>query len=163
MGGDPPAGVVSALVTPFADEIARIQSLPPPQRETERATYGAFFLGVSGYVWVTVGPYLPGSLKLGLAAAACFGLLLLVVGLRGSRGQPRSIMGIFWNIAALIGGGWIVAHWIPGLWANYLGRGFCIGMICACAVRLFIALRGIGSNALAMVGEDIDENEFTWE
>ena len=115
---------------------------PGPLRETERATWGAFLLGICAYGWLTLGPYLPGPWKLGLAALTAFGLLLLVVGLRGSNGQPRSVMGVFWNLALLIGGGWAVAHWFPGLWQNFFGRGFCIGMICGSAVRLYIALRG---------------------
>lgn len=143
------------LVTPFTEEIARIAALPPPQRETERATWGAFFLGVSGSVWLTPGLYLPGSWKLGVAAAAGFGLLLLIVGLRGSGGQPRNVMGVFWNLALLGGGGWVVAHWLPGLWENFFGRTFCIGMICAAVVRLCIALRGIGGDAERPVRENM--------
>lgn len=142
-----PDGSISEILLAPVEDFARIEALPPPQRGTERAARGAFLLGLCVYAGLTPGPDLPGPWRLGLVALGGFGLLLLVVGLRGSNGQPRDVMGAFWAAAVLVGGWWVVGHWLPGLWANFFGRTFCVGMICGSAARLLITLRGIGGDA----------------
>lgn len=146
MSGSRIEGPLSALGSAIGDEFAKHHALPPDKKALARAEYGAGLLGVCGYLGLTVGPYLPGSWQLGILAAAAFGLMLLVAGVRGALVQ-RDGMTAFWCLALLIGGAWAVATWCPGLWGNFFGRGICIGTICATLARLFLALRGVGGDA----------------
>jgi len=162
MPSDPSSqGPITAILTPIVEHFARHAALPPYEKAIARAEYGAFLLGVCGYAGLTVGPYLPGSWRLGLIAIAGFGLLLVAVGLRGARG-PRDVMTIFWLLAFVAGGWWVVVHRLPGLWTNFFGRGFCIGLLCGAAVRFYIALRGLGGDAYGLVADDIDQQEWKW-
>jgi len=154
-------GPITAILTPIAEHFARHAALPPYEKAIDRAVYGAFLLGVCGYTGVSLGPYLPGSWWLGLIAVGGFGLLLLVVGLHGARG-PRDAMTIFWSLIFAGGGWWAVVHWLPGLWVNFFGRGFCVGLLCGGAIRLYIAVRGPGGSAHGMVAENIDQQEWKW-
>lgn len=145
MARQPPEGFISALVLPIAEGIAEHHALPPDKKALARVELGTGLLGLCGYAAVTVGPYLPRSWLLGLLAVAGFGLMLLAAGLRVAQ-RPRDMMTAFWCLAFLGGLWWVLAHWLPELWANFFGRGLCVGMICAACARLFVALR-IGGDA----------------
>jgi len=157
----PPKGPLEAIVTPFAEQAKLYATLPPYERAVARAEYGAFLLGVSGYVGLTVGVSLPGSWLIALTVIGGYGLLLLATGSHDARGR-RDVMSIFWSLVVIGGGWWVVTHWLPDLWADFYGRTFCIGALCSTAVRLYLALRGLGHHAHRLVTEDIAAQEWKW-
>ena len=160
------AGPLSALAVTISDEVAKHKTQPPAVQNENRAFGGAFLLGVCGYLLATLGPYaarIPDGYKLGWAAAAAWGAILLVVGWQNARGTPRNRLGALWAIAVPAGGFFLVAHYAPGLLENFYVRAFSAGVITANAVRFVIDISGPGGNALQMVNENIAENEFTWE
>jgi hypothetical protein len=158
-------GPISALGGPFLETLAEVQRLPPNKQALAMATFGAFTVTACGYVAVTLGPFaaaFPASAITWWTGIAAFGLLLVAVGVRGARG-PVATLEALWTLAVLIGGGWLIATYAPSIWANYYGRGFCVSMIGAGTVRLFVTLRGVRGDALKMVKADIAAKEFSWD
>ena len=100
-------GPMSALGIPIAEALQKHAALPPYEKAVARASTGAGLLGFCGYAGWMFGPAaatIAPPMLLGCAGLAAFGLLLLVTGLRNTRGGPRDVMGAFWALAAPVGG-----------------------------------------------------------
>jgi hypothetical protein len=156
-------GIVSGPFVAAAEALAKHQALPPDKKNANRAYTGAFLLGATGYI--AFGPELsgfPDEWKLGLAGAACFGLLLVVVGWRGARGARDPLAALF-AVAVPIGGFVAVAKYAPELLSLPYAHAFCAGVAVANLVRFWLAIRGPGiGNAQNLVRQEIAENVIEW-
>lgn len=161
---EPPKGLLSALATPIAEELQKHQALPPDKKNGNRAYMGAFLLGVCIYLALTLNPAdYDDDVKIGFAVAALWGLLLLVVGWRGSYGK-RNPIGAVCAIAVPAGGFVAVASYAPELLDDLYVRAFCCGVVLANAVRFWIDVRGPGSgSAEKQVRQQIAQHEFNWK
>lgn len=155
-----PEGPLSAIAAPIADEFARWQATPEYKRNLIRASYGAFMLA-NAATWapttlfrVPRGPDTSGDwVVIGLGAGWIgLGLLWLVVGIRGARG-PRDVMSAFWwaiGTLACVGALWWEAY--PADWGPYaasLLKDIYIGALALCAMRVWLATRGMGRGSKA--------------
>ena len=168
-GHDPRAGLVSALVSPFAEEAAaQSRRLPEAQRQS-RAGYGAFFLC---WCWITFdlcGPNAPAwidpTFRYAWWVGAALGTYWLLAGLFGrARGPLTGGLGLL----AEAGG----ASWL--LWnrmypadmpiAAFLLHGFYLSALCSALAQFAAAFLSMPrGDALGLVNENIADNEFDWE
>jgi hypothetical protein len=157
------AGPLSAFGSTIADEAAKHQALPPDKKNANRAYVGAFLLGVCIYLAFTLDPAdYPGE-KLGFLAICAWGLFLLVVGWRGSRGA-RNPVGAVFALAVPAGGFIAVANYAPELLDNFYVQAFCTGVVTANLVRFLIDVRGPGGGtAEKQVRQEIIKHEFNWK
>jgi hypothetical protein len=168
-GHDPRAGLVSALVSPFAEEAAaQSRRLPHAQRQS-RAGYGAFFLC---WCWITFdvcGPAAsvppPPALFYAWWGCAALGVYWLLAGLFGrARGPLTGGLGL---LAEAGGASWLLWNRMYPAdmpMAAFLLHGFYLSVLCSALAQLAAAFLAMPrGDALALVDEDIAENEFTWE
>jgi hypothetical protein len=169
VSGDPRAGLVSAVVTPFTDEAAaQSRRLPHGQRQS-RAGYGAALLSGCYTTLDVCGPLARGPLDPMLHYAwwgcAALGGYWLLAGLFGrARGPLVGGLGLFAEAAG--------ASWL--LWNNvypadmpraaFLLYGIYLAVLCAVLAQILAAMIGPPrGDALALVDENIDENTFDWD
>jgi len=158
-----PPGLLSATLGPVFEGFHKHSALPREQKAVARAMHGAATVVACIYTAATFGmSAFPKPWPAVLVGVAGFGLLLLVAGLRGTRGQPRDMMAAFWSLALPAGGWWAMQKWLPGLWYDAYGRGICITILGAAAIRFFIATKGAGANAQKIVSQQIAQNEVHW-
>lgn len=157
-------GPLSALAVSVSDPLQKYQALPLDKKSEARTSAGAFLLAIAGYTAATLGPYadrFPQAWVLGWFGCAGVGLLLLIIGIRGPRGQ-RDPMTAIVALAVPVGGGIAMMKWLPGAWDNFFVRGFCIAVLASCAVRFWMATRSAGANAQKIVRQQIAQNEINW-
>jgi hypothetical protein len=157
----------------------RRAALPQPQRNVHRACMGAALL--TGGIYVTVNattligerfpalaadflrnPSNPPATLLVWTAGAVVGTAYLWLGLRGAVDGPNAGFAAFWSVAVPLGGSALLWLYAPAMFRDPWALGFYLMMLGYCAMRFWIAARGFGA-ARELVGEDIAENEFTWE
>jgi hypothetical protein len=143
-----PQGPISGLVKPIFEGIAQHNALPPDQKNRARASGGA---GVTVFCLYAViaeprivfGAWLAFAIW---AALFGFGALWLYVGVRAAIG-PRDIMAAFWSAIGILFflGLMIVGAYLPDDWlvVNFLLKGFYIAGVADCAMRLWLAVRGM--------------------
>jgi hypothetical protein len=158
------SGIAAPLVV-LADELRAHQALPPDKKNANRAKFGAFLCGTCSYV--ALAPDVPsfpdGEWKLGFAAVFAWGVLLLVIGWRGSRGV-RDVLGAIFAIAIPAIGFIATANYWPDLLQDTYVRAFCTGIIVANGVQFAICIRGPGGGtAEKQVREQIAQHEFNWK
>jgi hypothetical protein len=156
-------GLLSAVGTATGEALAKQHALPPDARNANRAYTGAFLVGTTGRI--LLGPEassFPDEWKLGLAGAACLGLLLLVVGWRGARGARDPLGALF--ALGVPACGWVaVTNYAPALLALPFASEFCTGIFLAALVRCWLSIRGPGTgNARQAVRHEISQNEIIW-
>jgi hypothetical protein len=169
MSGDLRAGWLSAPFTPFADEAAAQRRRMPHAQRQSRSGYGAAVLSGCYIMFDVCGPGTRGPLDLMLHyiwwGCAALGAFWLLAGFFGrARGPLVGGLGLF---AEAAGASWLL--W-SGMYpagmplAEFLLHGIYLSVLCAALAQFvgaFLALpRG---DALALVDEDITENEFDWE
>ena len=157
------SGLAAPLVV-LGDELRAHQSLPPDKKNANRAYVGGLICGTCSYLAIALGPDasgFPDEWKLGFAAVFGWGVLLLVIGWRGSRGA-RDILGAIFAIAIPAIGFIAAAKYAPDLLQDFYVRAFCTGIIVANVVRFAICVRGVGGNARKLVVNDIDQGEWKW-
>jgi hypothetical protein len=151
-----PQGPISAIVTPLAEAIQQHNALTPDQKNRARATGGAGLIAFCLYVLVAAPRMVFGSwIAVAVWVALLgFGGLWLYVGVRASVG-PRDIMAAFWSaagivffLALMIVGAYLPADW---LLVNFLLKGLYIGYATACAMKLWLAVRGMPNTGLDAV------------
>jgi hypothetical protein len=168
-GHDPRAGLLSALVPPFTDEATSQRSRPPHAQRQSRAGYGGFFLS---WCWVTLdvcGPVAPVAPPLELFYAwwgcAALGAYWLLIGLFGrARGPLTGGLGL---LAEAAGASWLLwnrMYPVDSPLASFLLHGVYLSVLCS-ALAQFVAawIAEPRGGALALVDENIAENEFDWE
>ena len=167
-------GPLSALVVPIADTINQHRQSPPYQRNLLYASWRAGLLAWCAYTAVMAGVTsspladtlaLPHSILIGWAACAGLGLLLLITGLRNTRG-PRDVMAAVWWAAVMAGCSWLLENDAYPNWGpltDFLLKGCYLGMLASSAARFWINVRGMGGSAAGMVAANIAANEFTWD
>jgi len=158
------AGPLSAFGAVIAEEAAKHQALPPDRKNANRAYVGAFLLGVCIYLTLTLDPAdYDSEYKLGFIAVCTWGLLLLIVGSRGSRGR-RDMLGAVLALAVPAGGFIAVMSYAPELLDDLFVRAFCTGVVTANLVRFWIDIRGPGSgSAEKQVRRQIEQHQFQWK
>jgi hypothetical protein len=161
---EPPRGLLSAVAVPIADELQKHRASPPDRKNGNRAYMGAFLLGICLYLALTLDPAdFDSDWKLGFAVVVGWGLLLLVVGWRGSYGK-RNMLGAVCAVAVPAGGFFAVMSYAPELLDDLYVRAFCCGIVMANAVRFWIDVRGPGSGtAEKQVRQQIARHEFNWK
>jgi hypothetical protein len=119
------------------------------------ASWGAGLLAWCAYVAVMAGVTsspladtleLPHPILIGWAVCAGFGLLLLITGLRNTRG-PRDVMAAVWWAAVMAGCGWLLGNDAYPDWgslSDFLLKGCYLGMLASSAARFWINVRGMG-------------------
>jgi len=151
-----PQGPISAIVTPIAEAIQQHNALPPDQKNRARAAGGAGLIAFCLYVLVTAPRLVFGAwIACAIWAALLgFGGLWLFVGVRASIG-PRDIMAAFWSAAGILFflvlmsiGAYLPNDWVV---ANFLLKGVYIGFVASCAMRLYLAVRGMPGDSLEQV------------
>jgi hypothetical protein len=166
---DTRGGLVSALVAPFADEAAAQSRRPPHAQRQSRAGYGAFLLS---WCWLTLdlcGPLAPARIDPVLLytwwGCAALGAYWLLAGLFGRARGP--LVGGLGLLVEAAGASWLLwSRMYPADMplAALLLHGVYLSVLCSALAQLvaawFAEPRG---DALALVDEDIAENEFTWE
>jgi hypothetical protein len=169
MSADPRAGLAAAFVVPFADEAAEQSRRPPHAQRQSRRGIGAALLSWCYTTLDVCGPLAPVSAApvvqyvwLGCAALGVFWLLAGLVG--RARGPLVGGLGLFAEIA---GASWLLwSGMYPAAMplASFLLHSLYLSVLCAALAQvlpvLIVLPRG---NALALVDENISENEFTWE
>lgn len=159
-----PVGPISAAASAVGDEFAKHSALPPDKKNANRAYFGGLICGTCSYLAVSLAPEassFPDEWKLGFAAVFAWGLLLLVIGWRGSRGA-RDVLGAIFAIGIPAIGFIATANYEPDLLQDPYVRAFFTGIITANAVRCAICLRGVGGNARKLVVNDINQGEWKW-
>lgn len=181
-----PKGFLTAFAEPLAEAAARHQAASPRDKSFTRAGGGAFLLTCCAYTAVWSPVFLGGSFDALVAAflrapthppvalmvwtaAAAFGLLWLVVGLRGARG-PRDVMAAFWAAVrvALFGCALGLQWYLPRDWgdlvplANLVLRGIYLGLLAEGAVHFLLAVRGMPGDAQKNVRQHIEQNQVVW-
>lgn len=158
-------GPLSAIAVPLGDELAQHAASPPFEKNMARASFGAGLLTACGYAAATLGPVVhnyPPYYPLVWVGLVGFGLLLLVVGVRGARG-PRDIMAAFWPAATLAGGGWALWHFFgPEIFDDFYVRGGSLTLLVSGLVRIWLALRGTGGGASKLVRQQIEQDRVEW-
>jgi uncharacterized membrane protein YhhN len=159
-------GPLSAFVSPFAEAHADYRKLPLNERNGVRASWGAFLIALCSYIAMTLGPHAsryPQEWKLAYAAVAGVGLLLFVIGMRGSRGCERDPLAAIFAVVLPVGGWIALTTWLPEWRTDFYVRGFFVAYAAANAVRFFLAIRGGGGNAQKIVHQQIAQNEIIWQ
>ena len=170
-------GPLSAVAQIVADHV----NSPPLQKNRTRAAFGAVLVTGCAYAawWapVVLGGRLTDVIMATLdgsgrawqalliwAGAFAFGVLWLVVGIKGARG-PVDIMAAFWSAALPIGGALALVKWgDPSIVLdNVVLRGLCLSLGAGFAMEFFLSVRGFGGSALPLVTENIAANEFQWD
>jgi hypothetical protein len=142
---------LAALVVPIADTINQHRQSPPYQRNLLYASWGAGLLAWCAYTGLTFGPELkqiefPPSVLAGWAVCAGLGLLLLITGLRNTRG-PRDVVAAVWWAAIIAGCSWLLGNDAYPDWgslSDFLLKGCYLGMLASSAARFWINVRGMG-------------------
>jgi len=156
------AGPLSAIALPIAEAAAKHQALPPNKKNADRAYGGGFICGTCAMLGSDVAGW-PDAFKLGYALIFAWGLLLLVVGWRGSRGA-RDPLGAVLAIAVPAIGFIVAANYEPELLQNPYVQAFCVGIVAANAVRFVICIKGPGGGgAEKQVRQQIAQHEFSWK
>ena len=151
-----PQGPLSAIAAPIADAIAQHNALPPDQKNRARASGGAGLIAFCLYALITAPRFVSsGLIVLAIwAGLAAFGALWLYVGVRASFG-PRDIMAAFWSGVGILFflGLMVFGATLPNDWplTNILLKGFYIGSAANCAMRLYLAVRGMPGGSLEQV------------
>jgi hypothetical protein len=161
---EPVTGLASSIARPVGEALQKHNALPPDKKNANRAYLGAFLLGVCGYLALTLDAAdYPDGWKIGFAAVFGWGLLLLIVGWRGSRGR-RELLGAIFAVAIPAGGFFAVMNYAPELLNDLYVRAFCCGVVMANAVRFWIDIRGPGGGtAEKQVHRQIAQHEFNWK
>ncbi len=162
-------GLITGLVTPFADEAIEQSRRPPHAQRQSRAGYGASLLAVCYATRALYGPlaHWPVDPRFHYAwwSCAAFGVWWLFTGLLGrARGPLVGGLGLFTETA--------VASWL--LWqhiypagmplAAFLLHAAYLAVLCSALAQLATALIGPPrSAARGLVDENIIENEFDWD
>lgn len=161
-------GPLSAIGVPIAESIAEHQRLPPYEKNVARATLGAGLLTWCGYLAAAFGDGARQFSDVVLwvwAGCALLGLLWLAVGLRNARG-PREMMAAFWSGAVVAVCGWLLWHEAyPSGWGPlgaFILKGCYLAMLTSCAVRFWLAVRGMPGDARKIVRQQIEENRVVW-
>jgi hypothetical protein len=154
------AGPLSAIAAPIAEAAAKHQALPPNKKNADRAYGGGFICGTCAMLGPEVAGW-PDEFKLGYALIFGWGLLLLVVGWRGSRGM-RDPIGAVLAVAVPAIGFIAAVNYEPALLQIFYVQAFCVGVVTANVVRFVICVRGIGGNARKLVVNDINQGEWKW-
>jgi len=148
--------------------IAEHINAPPLRKNQNRANWGAGLLAggvylaysyvqginlkeaIDGYLGALRRPFDDSWPFYAWGAAILFSLLWIMVGVRGTRGQPRDIMVAFWSLVWIAGAG--AALWFG--WylddfpvVNWFLKGGYIMAIASSLLSLFLALRGPGTGA----------------
>lgn len=151
-----PQGPLSAIAQPIAEAIAQHNALPPDQKNRARAAGGAGLIAFCLYALIAApGVLFGGWIAFAIWAALLgFGALWLYVGMRAAIG-PRDIMAAFWSgvgivffTGLMVAGAYLPADWLV---VNFLLKGFYIGSAASCAMRLYLAVRGMPRGTLDAV------------
>jgi hypothetical protein len=156
------------LVSAFADEAAAQRSRPPYIQRQSRAGYGAFCLA---WCWVTLnmcGPFAlitpPPVFLFGWWGCAALGTYWLLAGLFGRARGPTNALGL---IAEAAGASWLLWNemYPSGMpVAAFILHGIYLSILCSALAQLVASWLALPSgDALALVDEDIAENEFDWD
>jgi hypothetical protein len=154
------AGPLSAIASPIAEAAAKHQALPPDKKNADRAYGGGLICGTCAMLGSEVASW-PDEFKLGYVLIFAWGVMLLVVGWRGSRGA-RDPLGAVLAIAVPAIGFIAAANYTPQLLQDFYVQALCTGIVFANAVRFAICVRGIGGNARKLVVNDINQGEWKW-
>jgi hypothetical protein len=168
----------------IADPIAKFRALPEgPEKARKRVSWGAGLLSAGAYIAYTTwwsnyagmsglvrhytralhAPLVDSWTVYGWSAAMLFGLLWVVVGVRGARG-PRHVMGTFWALARVGVAGWAlydrwyvddrsIDPWLQGGYVTLLGSSSMLFFVCA---------RGSGQRAVRLVQQQIAQQMKTF-
>jgi hypothetical protein len=180
MSGDPIIGrALADIMNTAARDVGMVwrwrqrrASLPPSQRNVGRVVLGSGLCAGCGYVAfcspVLLGekfatlvaefqraPSDPPAVLVVWMAAAVIGAAYVLLGLRGAQDGPHSSFAAFWSAAGLIGGGWSILHYLPGLLADPWRRGVCVVLAVMLAVRFLLAVGLGGGNAQRAVARSM--------
>ena len=155
------AGPLSAIAAPIAEAAAKHQALPPNKKNADRAYGGGFICGTCAMLGSEVADW-PDEFKLGYALIFAWGVLLLVVGWRGSRGAQDWLGAVLPIAVPAIGFIAAVNYAPPQFLQDFYVQAFCVGVVMANAVRFAICVRGIGGNARKLVVNDINQGDWKW-
>ena len=154
------AGPLSAIGSPIAEELAKHRALPPDKRHGNYAYGGGLICGTCAMLGSEVAGW-PDEFRIGYGLIFAWGVLLLVVGWRGSRGR-RDPLGAVLAIAVPAIGFIAAVNYAPELLQDFYVQALCTGIVTANAVRFAICVRGIGGNARKLVVKDINHGEWKW-
>jgi hypothetical protein len=170
-------GIFSAIAEPIGHEMQQHLNASPLRQSQNRAVWGTAALTFGAYVghtfllteridfwrgvhvyfrtlhaaWDTSWPYYVWG------GAMLFGLLWLVIGIRGSR-APRQIMTAFWALA------WAVAasaawwnEWYFGDWptVDWFLKGLYLTFMAGSLMLFWLAMRGAGPGAVRLIQQQI--------
>jgi hypothetical protein len=172
-----PKGIFSAIAQPIGEEMVQHLNAPPLRQNQDRAVWGIALLTGGAYVaytfmvieragfweaerlylralhapWENCWPfYLWGG-------AMLFGLLWVMVGVRGSR-APRQIMTGFWAMAWTVFGGaalwygWYIDEYPV---VNWFLKGLYLMIVTGAAMLCWLAMRGTGPGAVRLIQQQI--------
>lgn len=169
MAGDPHDNPLSAIASAFADEAAKQSRRPPHAQRQSRAGWGGTLLSgcyTTLYIWGPLAPLpAPPVFHYVWWIAAAFGTYWMLAGLFG-RARGPLVGGLGLVIEA------VVASWL--LWNRiypadlpniaFMLHGLYVAVLCDVAAQVLSALLALrGGDALGLVIEDIEENDFDWE
>ena len=144
------------MASPIAEELAKHRAQPPDKRHGNYALWrrpdlrnlcDCFSSEVAGW---------PDEFRIGYGLIFAWGVLLLVVGWRGSRGR-RDPLGAVLAIAVPAIGFIAAVNYAPELLQDFYVQALCTGIVTANVVRFAICVRGIGGNARKLVVNDINQ------
>lgn len=168
MSGDPRAGLMTALVTPLTDEAAAQGRRTPHARRQSRAGYGGALLSGCYCTFYVCGPGAGSPLdpmfQYAWWGCAALGVYWLLAGLFGRARGP--LVGGLGLLVEAAGASWLLWNRIyPAALPHvaFLLHGVYLAMLCAVLAQFVATLFGPRSDALALVDENIAENEFDWE
>lgn len=162
------AGLASAFFVPLADEAAAQSRRPPHLQRQARAGLGAFLFSWCATMQHVCGPHVPAPPVLHFAwwGCAALGVLLLFAGLFGRARGPLGL-GALSLLAEAAGASWLLwrGMYPAGLpLAAFLLHGLYLSVLCSVLAQLIAAFLALPrGDALALVDENIAENEFDWE
>jgi hypothetical protein len=157
---DTRGGLITALVTPFADEAAAQARRPPHAQRQSRAGYGAFFLS---WCWVTLdlcGPLAPARIdpmfRYAWWGCAALGAYWLLAGFLGRARGP--LVGGLGLLAEAAGATWL-------LWdrmypadmplAAFLLHGIYVSVLCSALAQFLAVLIPLPGDAERIVRENM--------
>ena len=171
-----PKGILSAIAQPIGEEMSQHLNATPLRQSQNRAVWGTALLTAGAYAawtllikhsgfweserfylrslhqpWEDSWPYYLWG------GAMLFGLLWVVVGVRGSR-APRQIMTGVWAAAWTAAGcaalwyGWYIDDYPV---ANWLLKGLYLMIVTGAAMLCWLAMRGTGPGAVRLIQRQI--------
>jgi hypothetical protein len=169
VAGDPHDNPVAALVAGIAEEAAAQRRRPPHAQRQSRAGYGATLLSGCYTTLGVWGPLARGPVDPVFHYAwwisAALGAYWLLAGLFG-RARGPLVGGLGLVIEAAIAGWLLWNRMYPAAlpYAAFLLHGVYVAMLCGVAAQFLSALLALRrDDALVLVNEDIEENDFDWE